>query len=94
MKRSKYVILLGVSMVSYMLVNQLVVDLSSQPPYYTSETTTQSSLPPSHQTIGLEDLDGILFDGQVVLILQSGALQCSEIQMEDHGVADASSLMS
>ena len=69
MKRSKYVILLLVSIVSYMVVNQWLEDLSPQPPYHNLETKTStlSSLLPSHQTIGLADLDGILFDGQVVL---------------------------
>ena len=69
MKRSKYVILLLVSIVSYMVVSQWLGEISPQPQYYTLETKTStlSSLPPIHQTIGLADLDGILFDGQVVL---------------------------
>ena len=76
MKRSKYVRLLLVGIVLYMLytstllLNQWRVDLSHHPVHFTLETktTTQSSLAPRHQTLGLEDLDGILYDGQVAFV--------------------------
>ena len=69
MKRSKYIILLLVCVVFYMLYtsNQWLKDLSHQPPRYQLEikTTTHSTLPPIHDTIGLGDLDKTLYDSKV-----------------------------
>ena len=73
MKKLKYILLLVVSSVLYMLytssllVNQWLADQAHRPPGFTLQTEPgkQSSLPSSLQTIGQEDLDGILFDGQV-----------------------------
>ena len=72
MKRSKYVLLLLVVIVLYMLytsnllMNHRLLDLPHQPPHYhlETQTTTQSTLPLVHDTIGLQD--GILFDAKVM----------------------------
>ena len=60
---------------SNLLMNQwLLLDLPHQPPHYhlETQTTTQSTLPLSIDTIGVQDLNGTLFDAKVTRTLDNG----------------------